>query len=141
LSSPAERPVVDRQPPPLPRWHPAVLAGAVWAAVAVQLVRRRLKQKGLRAHVPAPPRLNPRAGRGVRAVLRRLAPTCLERALVEQAWMTAMGNPRDVVIGVLPGGMKQGPAHAWVDGTDPRSAADYLELHRMSPPGNAGLPR
>ena len=77
----------------------------------------------------------------MKAVLRRLAPTCLERALVEQAWMAALGTPRDVVIGVLPGGMKEAPAHAWVDGTDPKSAAEYLELHRLPPPGRDGLSR
>ena len=125
----------------MPRLHPAVLVGALWAAVAVRLVRRRLKKKGLGAKVPSPPRVSPRAGRGVKAVLRRLAPTCLERAVVEQAWMAALGTPRDVVIGVLPGGMKEAPAHAWVDGTDPKSAAEYLELHRLPPPGRDGLSR
>jgi len=38
------------------------------------------------------------------------------------------------VIGVLPDGLGTGPAHAWVDGTDPHSAATYLELHRLLPP-------
>jgi Transglutaminase-like superfamily len=100
----------------------------------VRLVRRRLKRQGLRARVPPPPRLRAGSGRGVAAVLRRLEPTCLEKALVEQAWMAANGIPRDVVIGVLPGGMKDGPAHAWVDGTDTLSPSQYLELHRLPPP-------
>ena len=49
--------------------------------------------------------------------LARLKPTCLERALVLEAWLAAEGTLRDVVIGVLPDGMKSAPAHAWVDGT------------------------
>lgn len=116
------------------RLHPAVLAGAVWAAVAARLVRKRLKRDGLRATVPAPPRAAKKGGRGVRAALRRLSPTCLERALVEQAWLASIGVLRDVVIGVPPGGMKDAPAHAWVDGADAISPMNYLELHRLPPP-------
>ncbi len=67
------------------------------------------------------------------AALSRLKPTCLERALVLQAWMVAQGSARDVVIGVPQGGMKSGPAHAWVDGTDPLSTTTFLELHRIPP--------
>ena len=111
-----------------------VVAGALWAAAAVRLARHRLKRHGLQARVPGPPPLGPGAGRGVRAALRRLEPTCLERALVEQAWLAAMGSPRDVVIGVPPEGIKDAPAHAWVDGTDQASSANYLELHRLPPP-------
>ena len=96
------------------RFHPAVLAAALWAAVAVRLVRGRLKQDGLHARVPPPPRVGRRGGIGVRAALRRLSPTCLERALVEQAWLASVGTPRDVVIGVPHDGMTEAPAHAWV---------------------------
>jgi hypothetical protein len=66
--------------------------------------------------------------------LSRLKPTCLERALVLQTWLAAHGTLRDVVIGVPPTGMKSGPAHAWVDGTDRVSPLNYLELHRLPPP-------
>jgi Transglutaminase-like superfamily len=66
--------------------------------------------------------------------LSRLKPTCLERALVLQAWLAAQGKPLDVVIGVPRTGMKSGPAHAWVDGTDARALASHLELHRLPPP-------
>ena len=116
------------------RLRPAVLLGALWATVAARLVRRRLKQSGVRARVPRPPPLGPKGGLGVTAALSRLKPTCLERALVLQAWLAAQGNPRDVVIGVPRDGMKSGTAHAWVDGTDPASLEIYLELHRLAPP-------
>jgi hypothetical protein len=68
------------------------------------------------------------------AALSRLKPTCLERALVLQAWLASQGTARDVVIGVPRDGMKAGPAHAWVDGTDTVSAEEYVELHRLRPP-------
>jgi hypothetical protein len=120
------------------RLHPALLAGALWALVATQVVRRRLKQDGVHARVPRPPRVGRRGGQGVRAALRRLSPTCLERALVEQAWLASVGTPRDVVIGVPPQGIKEAPAHAWVDGMDTVSPTQYLELHRLPPPVPTG---
>lgn len=116
------------------RLHPSVLAGALWATYAARVVRHRLKQVGLKASVPQPPRLNRRAGRGVTGALRRLAPTCLERALVQQAWMASQGVERDVVIGVPAQGIQNDPAHAWVDGADTLSPTKYVEIHRISAP-------
>lgn len=110
-----------------------VLLGAFWATLAAFLVRRRLRRDGMDARAPRPPRLDRRAAPGVMGALTRLRPTCLERALVLQAWLVAQGTPRDVVIGIPPDGMKSNPAHAWVDGTDASSAAHYLELHRLPP--------
>lgn len=124
-------------PPDVSRLHPAVVVGGIWAAVAVRVMRARLERAGLGARVPGPPPIGPRGRRGVEAALRRFAPTCLERALVEQAWLASQGEPRDVVIGVPPEGMKDSPAHAWVDGRDPGSAERYLELHRVAPTGRA----
>lgn len=115
------------------RWHPSVLRGAMWAAVAVRLVRHRLKCNGLQASVPPPPRLGANGTRGVVAALRRLGPTCLERALVEQAWLASLGIKRDVIIGVRGDGFESGPAHAWVDGTSREAEGAYLELHRLPP--------
>lgn len=116
------------------RFHPSVLAGALWATFAAYVVRRRLGHVGLKASVPRPPRLSWQAERGVTGALRRLAPTCLERALVQQAWMASQGVDRDVVIGVPPHGMRNDPAHAWVDGADTVSPTRYLEIHRLSAP-------
>ena len=116
------------------RWDSTVVRAALWAAVAARLVRYRLRRYGLQARVPRPPRLGPRGTRGVMGALRRLDSTCLERALVQQAWLASLGSLRDVVIGISPGGMADAPAHAWVDGTDAASARQYLELHRLPPP-------
>lgn len=115
------------------RLRPAVLLGALWAMVAARLVRRRLTKVGVRAPVPRPPRLGAQGGLGVMAALARLKPTCLERALVLQAWMAAQGTARDVVIGVPRNGMKSGPAHAWVDGMETSSPTTFIELHRIPP--------
>ena len=46
------------------RFHPSVLAGALWATTAAWLVRRRLKRSGLNASVPAPFHLGSRADAG-----------------------------------------------------------------------------
>lgn len=119
------------------RYHPAVVAAALWAAIAVRLVRKRLKRDGLRTRVPSPPAVGLRGGRGVRAALRRFDPSCLERALVQQAWLASVGDRRDVVIGVPPGGMRDEPAHAWVEGLDTESPSRYLELHRLPAPISA----
>ena len=110
-----------------------MLLGALWATFAAIVVRRRLRGSGLAASVPRPPRLSPKATQGVTGALRRLGPTCLERALVLQAWLASQGVMRDVVIGIPPDGMRKEPAHAWVDGTDVISPSRYLELHRLLP--------
>ena len=79
--------------------------------------------------LPAPPGTGTQAGRGVDAVLRRTAPTCLERSLVMQRWLTACGEPRDVVIGVV-GRAEAFKAHAWIEG---ERHAGFEELMRVRP--------
>ena len=82
------------------------------------------------AVVSVRPRLPERAERGVRALLRRLPSTCLERALVLQRWHEAQGNAREVVIGVKrPEGSFH--AHAWLDGAPDPDLASYEELMRI----------
>ncbi len=100
---------------------------------AERSVKGQLKRHGLSATVRPPP-LSPRALLGMQKMLNRLAPSCLERALIVQAWLAAHHEFHDVVIGIPPGGMTGEPAHAWLDGRDPASAATYLELHRLPPP-------
>jgi hypothetical protein len=116
------------------RLRPSVLIGALWAVLAARVVRHRLKRAGIQASVPRPPHLSSRAGRGVMGALRRLEPTCLEGALVQQSWLASQGLPRDVVIGVPPNGLGKDPAHAWLDGLDNVSPTKYIELHRLAPP-------
>jgi len=82
-----------------------------------------------------PPALPAEAGRVVEAVLRRRGRTCLERALVLQAWHAADGESRDVVIGVA----RSEPsfrAHAWLDG-DPSVRESDFEVLRRQPPVHA----
>jgi hypothetical protein len=108
----------------------ARLRGAWWALRAVWRVRRDLRRSSIDVVRVARPSGLPRtAGRGVHAVIRRLEPSCLERALVLQAWLDAGGDARDVIIGVTP----RAPgfqAHAWLDG---ESARGFAELRRVKP--------
>ena len=66
-------------------------------------------------------------------MLRRLPTTCLERAMIEQRWQAANGNPRDVLVAV------RGPAagfraHAWLEGDEPPAdESGYRELLRIQP--------
>jgi hypothetical protein len=59
-------------------------------------------------------------------VLRRLEPSCLERALVLQRWLAAHGEPRVVVIGVT--AAQDFRAHAWLDG---EPAPGFHEIARV----------
>jgi hypothetical protein len=113
------------------------MVSAAWAVAAVYLARRRVRRDGVMARVPLPRRLPSSGTRGVNGVLNRLSPTCLERALVAQAWRAWHGDPRDIVIGIPIVGLKNAPAHAWLDGTDPTAIQSHVELHRLQPP----LPR
>jgi hypothetical protein len=65
------------------------------------------------------------------AAMTRVRATCLESAVVRQRWLAAHGEVRAIVIGVLPTGLRDQPAHAWVDGTDLQSTATFVELHRF----------
>lgn len=76
--------------------------------------------------VPGAPPLD-RAGRGVDAVLWRRG-SCLERSLVRQEWLKAQGRHVDVVIGVR--GPSDFGAHAWLDGEEPHSVEEFVELRR-----------
>lgn len=115
------------------RLRPTVVLGALWAWTSVWRVRRRLQRSGLKTAALKPSPCPPGAVLGVRGVLTRLSPTCLEGALVWQAWLAARGDRRDVVIGVPPSDLGHGtnPAHAWVDGLDPKSADAYIEIYRV----------
>ena len=110
---------------------PAALRAAWWAHQALNRTRRELRTGPVTSvTVPAPPRLPARAGRGVKAVLRRTDPTCLERALVLQAWEQAHGAGRDVIIGVHGSGDELA-AHAWLDGDRNGDLGVYEELMRV----------
>jgi Transglutaminase-like superfamily len=101
-----------------------------WTMRAGHAVRSQLGDHALAPvavpAVPAPLATGPRV---VEAVLRARRASCLERAIVLQAWFLARGRPRDVVIGVRPSA--DFDAHAWLDGE--RSGAGYGELLRRPP--------
>ena len=102
-----------------------------WAGRALIHVRRSLRRSALvDVRVSAPPPLPPRAARGVRYVLRTRPATCLQRALVLQAWHAAQGSPREVVIGVS-GSRDTFSAHAWLDGDPGNPGSSFDELLRL----------
>lgn len=110
----------------------STLRAAFWTVRSLRAARRHLRAAGLEGlELPPVPPLPRSATGGVRAVLRLVSPTCLERALVLQRWRAAQGDPQDVVVGVRPprGGFA---AHAWL--ADERAGTDeYRELLRVPP--------
>ena len=122
-------------------WH-AVARGDVnalragwWALRAARCVHRQLPRRGPVAvdlpRVPAVGSSAPeRTARLVGAVVARRRASCLEAALVAQAWARAHGRPRDVIVGVTAPG-KGFAAHAWLDGDEVDSR--YVELWRVAP--------
>lgn len=125
---------VLRAQPHLPRFAPTTLRAAWWALRAVRRARRDLSRSGLAARVSPPPTLPWGSRLGVDGVLRRLEPTCLERCLVQQAWLRAHGVEHDVVIGVASGAQHEVTAHAWLEHiTAPHEYAGYRPIHRLPP--------
>ena len=120
------------------RWWAGKPAGLVvsvrayrWARSQLRDVKRRLSIEGVRTRVAPPSALAPRGHRGLRLALRTVSPTCLERALVLQAWTAAHADPPDVVIGVRKG-ESEVEAHAWLDSSDdPWFDPSYEELTRL----------
>src|ERR1700733_1982865 len=88
-----------------------------WAVVAVNLTRRRVRRDGLRGSAPPSTWLPVQGEPGVVAVLNRLEPTCLERSLVLQRWLSDHGRPLDVIIGVktVVTDNTEVRAHAWLE--------------------------
>jgi hypothetical protein len=109
----------------------ADLRAAVWAQRTLQRARRQLAAGRVKDILLAPPPALPAsARRGVEAVLRRRRRTCLEAALVRQRWLAAHGLPSEIVIGVSTPS-DDFIAHAWIDGEEAASSAQYSELTRI----------
>jgi hypothetical protein len=107
------------------------LRAALWTLLALRRTRRELKRGPVtEICVGRPPALPRSAARGVRALLRRSDSTCLERALVLQAWAAAQGEARDVVIGVNGTG-DHFAAHAWLEGEPSGEQGPFRELMRV----------
>jgi hypothetical protein len=104
------------------------LRAAWWTERALRRAHADLRDGALRSvALPEPPR---GGERGVRAMLRRRDPSCLERSLVLQRWLAAHGDPRDVVIGTT--GAAGFEAHAWLDGEE-AGVARFTEITRLPP--------
>lgn len=114
----------------LHKLRPSYLRAALWAGRALRSVRRDLRSKPL-AEVQAPsvPLAEGLAENGVKAILRVNKASCLERAILWQAWNSAKGQERDLVIGVTApvGGFR---AHAWLEGDPPCHTEDFTEITR-----------
>jgi hypothetical protein len=108
----------------------AVRAGW-WTLKATHAVKVALARHALTpVVVPAVPTSRAAGGlRAVEAVLRVRRASCLERAVVLQAWHLADGLARDVVIGVRSSSGFE--AHAWLDGEC--GGTGYAELLRRPP--------
>ena len=102
-----------------------------WAVGQLHDVRRRLPIEGTATRIPLAAGRGPRGWWGIRVAFIATQPTCLERALLLQAWMGGYAEPPDVVIGVRngPDGVE---AHAWVDERDPWFDPSYTELTRLA---------
>lgn len=119
--------------------NPSNVRAAVWAWRASVRSRRQLGEGGLRAvALPPVPLRCERGGRGMEAVLRRRSASCLERALVRQAWLSAHGDHQAVVIGVGRPGDAFG-AHAWLEREAAHESAGFAELMRH--PASAAVHR
>ncbi len=119
-----------KRPPDLP-----TLRALWWATRALRRVHGDLRSSALTdVRVSLPPALPAHAFRGVRYALRKSPSTCLEQALLRQAWHTAHGEPREVVIGVTRS-TSEFAAHAWLD-PDPGqpSPQQFEELLRLPAP-------
>jgi hypothetical protein len=109
--------------------HPRSIAAALWAWRATGRVRRDLRAKPVDTlRVTPPPSRAVDARRGVGLALRARRASCLESALVRQAWQAAHGRDRDVVVGVTAPAEGFG-AHAWLDGE--RGGEEFGELLRL----------
>lgn len=100
--------------------------GLFWVDSALDQLRRELPEHGLRVRLPHAPGASGSLTGMAELWLRARRATCLERALVMQGWLLALGEPHRVLIGVAPESARQFPraarvmAHAWLDNEDPQ---------------------
>jgi hypothetical protein len=117
--------------------RPSSARAAWWAWTSLRRSRADLRELGLRARVTPPPAAALTGDIGVRAVLRTVTPTCLERCLVLQAWLAAHGSEVDIVVGVPRDSARPlgpaNPAHAWLaTESTPALTQQYAVLRRIT---------
>jgi hypothetical protein len=112
------------------RFRPAVFT---WLDASIVEVRTSLRTEGIEAQARLldPPYATPWLTRLVAARLTMLRATCLERSLIMQRWLMAIGRPHDVLIGVK-APRETTIAHAWLDHEDSRG---HHVLMRVPPSG------
>ena len=102
-----------------------------WARAELARTKERLAVDGVDARALTPIDLSARGYRGLYYAMRGLRPSCLERALVLQAWHGMSGPAPDVVVGVRKHN-GQIEAHAWLDDVgDPLFDESYEEITRL----------
>jgi hypothetical protein len=107
------------------------LRAAFWTLRALRVTRHQLRRGSIEGvEIPSPPPLPGTAIRGVKAVLRRLPNSCLERSLILQRWLRKFGSAPDVVVGVS-GPTPAFKAHAWLDGEADGEDGHFQELLRI----------
>lgn len=110
-----------------------MVRAAWWARRGLRDARRQLQAGQVRSvTLPPPPDVGAAAVRGVDAALRRIPNTCLERALIRQRWLSAHGQPREIIIGVTAPSTGFA-AHAWLEGDDDPGVVTFHELTRLAP--------
>jgi hypothetical protein len=121
---------------------------AAWTWWALRRVQHHLRRGPLTRPegLPASATLPVRDRSVVERVLSRSGATCLQRALVVQAWDHDHGTARAVVIGVQAAGPSNPfRAHAWLDGEDEQRGVGFLPLARLTIGGGVeargGAPR
>jgi Transglutaminase-like superfamily len=105
-----------------------MIRSAIWTARALRAARSQLREDALAAPELPPVPDAPGGRRTVERVLYLGRGSCLENAVVRQAWLAARGRRRDLVIGVR--GADDFAAHAWLDGEPPSPPPEYTEIVR-----------
>ena len=120
--------------PPWRRFRPAVF---VWLDAGPVDVRRGLATEGLNAgsRLSDPPYAAPWLTGLVAARLTMQHATCLERSVIMQRWLIAVGQPHDLLIGVK-SPRETTIAHAWLDHEDSRGHHVLIRLPPDSAPGS-----
>ncbi len=108
------------------------LRAALWTVITLISIRRQLRRGRVdQVTLRCPPSLPPTASRGVYGVLRRRRNSCLERALLLQAWYASQAHRRDVVIGVT--APQDFMAHAWLEGEVQCHDVSFHEILHLPP--------
>lgn len=107
-------------------------AAVLWAERMLRRARAQLPSRGLKTEIDPPPFASDGLTVAVAGWLRLRRATCLERSLIVQQWLLALGRPHDVLIGVA-GGRAPAVAHAWLEGEDGRGYAVIAQVPALPP--------